>query len=325
MLLNFLWILVFLTSSPSVVQAEALHESKWIGIEIENTHTSDELNLNHFGINYRNHRRNLFFPFANEEEKSKDVGVVMDYFEGQLNTLKFNSLRLLGLLALKSSRIFLIETYLGGQNFKSEQVETSMAVPGVSIYFQIPQKLLLQSHLDRFYLAQNGFLSGPISNGTSAWRWKPSASYLLNERYRFLIRPELDFISDGNRRFYSDIALMYGISTWPRWIWIGLGAEYLSNSNPGNYWSPSMFKSYGLRFELNSELSNGLNGTIGFNFNQIQENANPWGSGHYLNLGLAYGDRNSSNLNFNYIHIQSVQSNNEWKSNTFAINWNSFF
>ncbi|MBN8537794.1 MAG: hypothetical protein J0M15_12135 [Deltaproteobacteria bacterium] len=320
-----LCLIVFLTSSPSEAQVESVPESKWLGLEIENTRTSDELNLNHFSFNYRKHRRNLFFPFANEKEKSEDVGVAMDYFEGQLSTLKFNSLRILGLLARKSSRNFLIETYLGGQYFKSEQTESSMATPGVSIYYQVPQKLLLQSHLDRFYLAQDGFLNGPLSDGTNAWRWNPSATYFLNERFRFLIRPELDFISDGNKRFYSDFALMYGISSWPRWIWVGLGAEYLSNSITGNYWSPSLFKSYGLRFELNSEISKGFSGIIGLNYNQIQEKENPWGSGHYLNLGLAYGDRNSSNLNFSYFHIQSVQSNNEWKSNTFALNWNYFF
>ena len=325
LLFIFLWLIVFITSSPSEAQVESVPESKWLGLEIENTRTSDELNLNHFSFNYRKHRRNLFFPFSNEKEKSEDVGVAMDYFEGQLSTLKFNSLRILGLLARKSSRNFLIETYLGGQYFKSEQLESSMATPGVSIYYQVPQKLLLQSHLDRFYLAQDGFLTGPLSDGTNAWRWKPSATYFLNERFRFLIRPELDFISDGNKRFYSDFALMYGISSWPRWIWVGLGAEYLSNSITGNYWSPSLFKSYGLRFELNSEISKGFSGIIGLNYNQIQEQENLWGSGHYLNLGLAYGDRNSSNINFSYIHIQSVQSNNEWKSNSFALNWNYFF
>lgn len=124
------------------------------------------------------------------------------------------------------------------------------------------------------------------------------------------------FISDGNRRTDSDLALMYGISPgWP-WIWLGLGSELMTNSSFDNtgYWSPRQLVNLGPRLDLAIPLSERYTFSLGLNVNLYNDVDSGDGTGYYLLSKMSYGKPDSLKIDAGVESINSEQNSNRWTS-----------
>lgn len=122
-------------------------------------------------------------------------------------------------------------------------------------------------------------------------------------------------LSDENVRSDSDASLLYGVSTsWP-WIWLGGGAEYLTNTQAnGPYWSPRQFYSYGLRSEVALPIAGQWSFAAGLNLNKFRDVDFDEGQGYYLNSKVIYGEWGKLRYELGVEAIQSEQNGNIWQS-----------
>lgn len=124
------------------------------------------------------------------------------------------------------------------------------------------------------------------------------------------------FVIDANRRTDSDVGLMYGISpSWP-WIWVGVGAEYMTNSiaNTTGYWSPRQFVNVGPRFDLSFPIVGNYSFAMALNLNKYNDVDFGDGTGFYSVAKLIYGDANSMRVEGGLETISSEQNSSNWTS-----------
>lgn len=318
--LTYRTVICFLLSQ-SIYAGELRH----LQINADSTVTSDDFSIKTLDVIVRNHRRELIFPFENASNSALDWGLYGTANIGKLGSTKFSGRGLSGVLGRKYNSEFYLEASLGFQALDSDATSKSLFAPSVKAEWAKPKSFSLQWSASRIFMYQRAYLPGPITEGTSAWSFKPYTTAYFNDRLKFLLRPEISWPDDGNKRFYIDVSLMYGVSLWPTWLWVGVGSEKLSNSKPSSYWSPSKFYSYGLRLEVNGRLVDKLSGSLGLNLNKLKEEDLSEGDGHYFNAGLVYGERNDQNLKLEFTNIKSVQSNSEWESNSLKLIWNYFW
>lgn len=311
-----------LSMSPIVLAAEKSQFS----VKASSFHTTDEFSLQSYGLIYRNNRRDLLFPYESSENKAVDFGFYAKLIDGNLEALPFSSYGFGFLIGKKFTKAFHIESRLGGNEFSNNLgVRVTQLTPKLSVRWIPLENLYFDFSSQRIFMFERGYSPGPVHDALLMWSFSPRTTYYPHENFRISLNPEWSWPSDGNMKTSVEGSLMYGVSVWPTWFWVGVGAEKISNKKKSNYWSPSRFHSYGLRFELNQMIVGSWSGVAGLNLSKIKEENSNSGNGHYMNIGIKYGERNSQNFQINYINIRSVQSSTKWESNGMRLLWNYFF
>lgn len=144
---------------------------------------------------------------------------------------------------------------------------------------------------------------------------------LFSERWQIRALNKSYFISDSNNRTDSDVGLMYGISpSWP-WIWVGFGAEYLTNSiaNTTGYWSPRKFLNLGPRLDVAFPLFDKYSFSAGLNLNKYNDFDFGDGTGFYSLAKIVHGGKDSLKVEAGIESISSEQNSNRWTSSMFFV------
>lgn len=145
-------------------------------------------------------------------------------------------------------------------------------------------------------------------------------SYLWSEKWRSTYYLQNYFFNDDNTRLNHDVALFYGLAPGDPWIWVGIGAGRLSNTNTTNgYWVPLEFYTIGPRLDLAFSFREKFRFTTGLNLNYFNDVKSGTGTGYYLNSKLLYKINSSIDLYTGVESIQSKQLGNVWRSNGITV------
>lgn len=145
-------------------------------------------------------------------------------------------------------------------------------------------------------------------------------SYRWSEKWRSTFYFQHYFFNDKNTRLNHDVGLFYGIAPGDPWIWVGVGAGRLSNSNINlPYWVPLEFYTIGPRLDISFSFFEKWRFSSGLNLNYFNDVKTGEGTGYYMNSKLLYKISPTFDLYSGVESIQSKQFGNTWKSNGVSV------
>ena len=288
--------------------------------------TSDDFFRTSLNFSYRNHRRDHLYPFRAEDKEGTDWGLGIKYTRGQTRTENFSGQRFHILAGHKYSEKYRVDARVG-VHMLQPSVSEARTIGHGGIYFGFfPWTSFGGSlRLVRDLAYHEMVLPGGVLEGLSATALELRGLGLLGERWRLPFLISSKSFSDANQRSEFDMGLMYGISPGVPWIWLGLGVNHLRNSKTVlTYWTPSVFSSGGPRLDLSVPLGAAWSCGAAVNLNRFyDQDSQSWGSGHYADFSLRYGDRNQTNISLDYISINALRSSGIWVSSGMSLNFST--
>lgn len=287
--------------------------------------TSDKLTLRQFEAGFQSSRREMVYPYPNEEKESWDYGFLVRHSNGSALTSRFEENKFQAMLARKFSPHFLLRAKSWLSSLKNKSNQDSLdslfySLQGEVSFPQVYSSLEFEydnSIEDLFYpKAIDNFLKKRSLNSTTLWMIK---------KFRFTLRDQYIFFSDGNRRNYTDLDLKYNFSFDKYWLLLGVGGEYYWTKNDRvGYWTPRNFLSFGLRAEATIPIGKSWMTFIGGNLSRFISETGAYGTGYYTNCGLQFGKRESSNLRIGYERVESAQNRSTWFMDRIYFSYNYF-
>ena len=289
------------------------------------THTSDQISQTEFALDYQNHRRDLFWPHDLEAPKAQDFGFTAHLFNGQHLNARYQGERVAFGIGNKFSSDWLTHFFLGAHFFNNLSVQKKNTTPYLEgeLFSILSPTLEMHLKLNHDFIYQDFVQPSGVDSAITANSLFLNLTYKPISVLRSNLITSFKTYSDSNNKRDLDASLLYGIATSTPWIWVGLGAEFLSySSHQQGYWSPAPFYSYGPRFEGVFPIFDHFELATGLNLNHFSEDSTAIGNGYYGTFKLQYGTRNTFNLYLEYIRIIAEQNSRQWFSNSLAIGAN---
>ena len=290
--------------------------------------TSDQIFQTEVDLEVRNHRRDLFWAYPGEVEKTWDFGADAKLYEGSDPSAEYEGRKASAYAARKfSSRALLgIEAGINSLLNKKQSWTANTFYGSVDLQLQVATAMDLNLRVTHDYVYQDLIQPGAVVSPLAALSEYADGDYHISERWRLPFHLKDRSLSDGNEIRETDVAAMYGISTGVPWIWVGFGGDYLTFKNyQPLYWSPWQFYSFGPRAEVVVPIALGLTGSIGLNLNRLTESALSPSNGYYGSAKLEYGDREKFNIALAYTQIVSSRDNGEWRLEQLGLELNAPF
>jgi hypothetical protein len=313
------YLLLIITSASVLAQ-----EMSYVNSDLGTFATSDRISQRQVEVFYRNPRRDIFYPYANEAENGWDWGGRTFLVDGKNAQYDFTATGLQLLGGRKFSKNVSAEVLAGFHQIQNTSVGNSkLAFSGYAKSNFIFSDRYTSS-IEVGHSLKDGTLiqTGNTGDQLTAITIKPNIGMRWSEHWRSQIRYQYLFISDDNKKSLVDLSTMYGISTGIPWIWFGLGIERLNYSHrKSTYWTPSEFISFGPRLEATVPIKGKVSASGGINLNRLYDkDTDSWGNGYYFSWRLQYGDRNETNLSIYLIKIESYQNSSRWDSTNAGLN-----
>jgi hypothetical protein len=288
-------------------------------LSVQRTETSDALDFHWLRASYNSERHDPVWPFG--DEASRGWSVMAQRFELDRLSLDFVASEL-RFGAWQKWNSWNVSGSVGVHevNWQSAERKTSYGVTELgasrnweAVFFHVR---LASEFLYPRVLVYSG---DPVA--ARALVAEPRVVWRISERQKLQLKYQsADFDKSDNRRSQVDGEWLWGFSQSPHWVWVGVGAEELRNSEDvSNYWSPEVFKSYGLRVDTQWAISDSLGFFFAGSLNRIREESLDWGRGHYLRTGIRYGDREESLFRLFYEDNRSSQEGTTWQSQGFGL------
>ncbi len=306
-------ILFFLLIGP-----RAPAEQPLVSTSVEFDSTSDELKKTSFLAGYRNHRRDLLWPYAGETAQAVDWGVTAEHHKGEMaDSSKFSGTKIGVFVGHKYSHRAYFDAAVFAHQLESvrNSVDTARLTGQTTIVLN-PVDPLWISFLGRNdFVYQEMFLPAGITRGLTASTARIDFVYRLQEKWRALGKTSQKWFSDGNRREDHELALMYGIAPTTPWIWAGLGASYLGyqTSQPG-LWTPHDFFAYGPKIDVAVPMAGGFTAVTELNYNISREESQSDSHGYSAAIGVKSGDRNDLQVVALFRRIETDLRKEGWSS-----------
>jgi hypothetical protein len=271
-------------------------------------------------VDYRNHRRDFFWPWEEAETDGLDWGVNAKYLSGTVDAARFRGTRVLGVLGWRYSTRVYFEGGLGAHQLRTDDADhETLGIYTLNAHYTpwAPLSLLFEASKD--YVYPENVLPGGITQYLTARTEAMSTTWHATPRVRATLRARLRDFSDNNRQDQYTGALLYGISPDTPWVWIGIGGEHMGyDMQRPDYWSPRYYSSYGLRWESDFPLGARVTASLGLNLDRVHEDGVA-SNGQYYAFGL--DTRISANLvlRLNASRVNSIQSGSRWHENTYGL------
>ena len=323
------FILTFILASPLAQASEQTSvppESNLASSTLAYLFTTDLILQSELDLSYEEHRRDLFWPYDNEQDQAFDYGFKANLFNGQNIKEHYQGIKIAGEMGRKFSPCWYSHFNLGLHLLNNSNTNSMSSTPYVEgeVSGILSDPLNAHVKINQDYIYQDLIQPGGVDSSLRATSFYLDLKYKISSSFHANFASSLRAFSDTNSKMSLDTSLMYGISTGVPWIWLGVGYEYLSFSfRQTGYWSPTHFYSVGPRFEGEFPIINQLNFGVGLNVNHFGEESASPGNGYFGSLKLQYGNRNEFNLALNYIRILAQQNSNPWSSNEFMLAVNS--
>nr|BFD32526.1 hypothetical protein GTC16762_21440 [Pigmentibacter ruber] len=293
--------------------------------------SSDQMFMHSSSMAFRNNRRDLSFPYENEDEVAWDVGGSLLTTQGFNAIHNYNGQRGNFLLGRKFSSNFQIDITSGAHRAYDTNNNNDKTIYSGEIKLFLHSDelfdLILSANRDYAYIytiqpgGTNDRLTTNVLNFSFNYNFLPYLMTRMNENYFF--------ISDQNAKSVSTVSLLYGIATDEPWIWVGIGYDNTSYKyNTTNYWSPSAFMGFGFRSEANVPIYviDNVYLNLEFNYNRLwDKDTCTRGNGVAFASKLQFGKRDNHNIAFFYNRINSIEDGNLWFSNEMGMTFNLMF
>jgi hypothetical protein len=291
--------------------------------------TSDRLIRTTWGVQYRSHRRDLFWPYINSQSKQFDWGISTRTHSGKAEGIEFFGATATALLAYQFSDSDLLESTVGTHQLKNasnQSVNTSTVyeLKYSNIFAKKVESIL---SLNRDLIYHEMLLPAGVVESIFATTLKLSNQFHFSEKQRVRSQIKQRWFSNQKKSQLLELNYLYGFATSEPWIWGGIGCEYLNyDQSIVGMWSPKDFFSYGPRFEGSFQLLSNWALIMGININRLVDNqSHQQGWGYYSSLKMMYGQRESSQGGLSLTRIESQQAGNDWNSTIFGFEFNSAF
>lgn len=280
--------------------------------------TSDGLDMNSWLVSYRNHRREMFWPWQDSPDYSLDWGLSLRRDSGEIPQRSFTAARLAALLGKRFSPSLYAEAS-GGMHRLNTAWRDELAIYSGAVYWSPSAWLDLHIFTNRDYLYTDAQIPAGITEALAARTYAAAVTIKPARRWHLNGTGKVGALSDGNRSYHYIYSLMYGVSPdWP-WIWVGIGGETLhyDEARPG-YWTPRNFRAAGLRFDSSVPLSESLEFDAALNLDRLHEDGTT-GSGYYADVGFDWTMMKDIHLRLGAIRNHSLQQGSRWSERIYTV------
>ena len=259
-------------------------------------------NVEHVSVvmQYRNHRRDLFFPYAEETRHRWDLGFNARVDFGDTSLVNYF---VVGGHFLLSHRIpkkrMQFDGYFGFRNFSNKLNSERSFMPSarVNYYWVMSRRMKLHSELAYDFAVTEVYQLGVIERLVKKLHLRNQFSFRPKKRLRVPFTLEMAKYSDANTQHLVKASALYGfLPTWP-WLWWGVTGEWQAFSRQkADYFSPSSYLSYGIQMEAAFSIVKKLYGSADLEVNRHSEKPSQRSRvGFFLAFELQYGDREDLN------------------------------
>ncbi len=306
-----LLVLVFVTL-PALADHPLTH------VELGGVASSDDIHDRSLVVTWRNHRRDLFWPYPGEAATAWDFTFCGELHQGDNLQNHYQGQRLAIGLGRKFSTHWLLDAAVGSHRLAESFSGTDHYIPtgDVSFFYTPATELNATVRYGHDFVYQDLIQPGGVAGHLSAdSAWLDLVPRPL-DAWRIPIRSSYRHFSDANNRRDIDASIMYGLATGEVWLWAGVGAEYLSfTTTQTGYWSPSRFLAAGPRLEAVVPIYGSFRIGLGANGSRFQESQFAWGWGYYATGRLELGERDGWLGSLAYTRIRASQNGTQWFSN----------
>jgi len=302
----------------SAVRAEGMADLFSSGVLFDET--SDAFQRTEIFFDYRNHRREMFWPWEDADTRDLDWGIGVRHLQGSVDAADFQGAQVQAMLGKRFSRALYAEAWLGAHQLKvSQSDENTITTYATSVHLTPVDWFRLQIESSENFVYPESVLPGGISEQLTARTDSASLQWRPVRRVRAIAKGLWRELDDGNVEDRVTLAILYGLSPeWP-WIWAGIGGEKLQFDQPrSSYWSPQEYLAYGLRFESSFPITDWLTGNIAVNLDRLREDE-ARADGQYYALGLEIRLAAATYLRINATRINSLQESVRWFENTYIV------
>ncbi|CBW26413.1 putative exported protein [Halobacteriovorax marinus SJ] len=294
---------LFSLSAEELSQVQAEHSF---------SNTSDGLKLKEYDLEYRTHRRDLFWLYEDEASKAHDFFLRVKKVDGE-HLGEIDGTRFILGYGRKWNESHNSEISFGMHTLSYKN--NSSKTPYFNFLQQYRAKLYTLEYSmthDFYYLI--GGVPGPYEEKLKSL--KNSIRLVATPRDFLRVPVEIEYtkISGDNSRNRQSASILFGDS-YPIWIWLGYRIERLSFDRlDSGYWSPDKFLAHGPHLEWAQTFFSNYTFKLSYLYNFIKENDFASGNSYYLSSTFEYGNRNSLLLGFNVYRNKSMQESSEWWS-----------
>lgn len=322
-LLGLLGALIFAAHVNNIASADELYT-----MGLNNTRSSDDIQLGTLEFNYKNHRRSYFWPYEEVTDKKFDWGITAQSLSGEAESISFSANVVSFSLGWHYSPDDYVVGKLGYHDLLSDDTKVSknrtvsefVAHTGSEqtghIYYHYANDFVYQLSLQPAGIKQ--FLHA--SRHELGLKWKPVAKARLEETV------SLWNLSDDNVRKSSKFDAWWQLTQG--WVWLGLSYETEGyQNNVDGYWTPQKFQSFGLVFDSSVPLAKNEKVSASFSASlaKIKEDDFPQGNASSFSAGLDYKLMNAFALRCAYNYLNSQQQTSDWSEKSFRVSLNGIF
>src|SRR5688572_15443776 len=292
-----------------------LFQAGWLTDE-----TSDGFERREWRFSYRNHRRDMSWPWEESQATSIDWGVDLRRSSGAYGDGRFDAERVAGMVGKRFSPLLYAEMWLGNHDLDASGRDESITAYEVTLRLTPGDALDVRAQASRDYLYAEAFVPGGVTELLAGRSQRLGITWRPHPRVRAIGDLERRSLDDANTGQRYAVSLLYGISPeWP-WIWVGVGGEWLGYDEQRDaYWSPEDFRSIGVRVQAAFPLSARMQAEASLNFDQLEENELGTGDGQYLAAGLTYSLTETLRLRANAHRVNSLQAGDRWSETTYLL------
>ena len=281
--------------------------------------TTDDFDARTYSLSYRNHRRELFWPWQEATTHTLDWGLDVDRSEGEVTPTEFESIHVQGSLGAYLTPGTYVLAQVGHHKLQTDLGDRTITSRHLTAIFGVGHDFGVQLETGRDFIYPDGAVPGGITEQLTAlehsasFRWRPHQRLRIlgQGRYR-----DYDKENDENTSRQTDLNILYGISPeWP-WVWAGVGAQRLTyDRQVPSYWSPEEFTAYGLRFDSSFPLGERLSGSAAANLDKLDEDGST-GTGYFLQAGLQYRLYGDLYARLDVTESKSIQRTSTWSADS---------
>jgi hypothetical protein len=180
--------------------------------------------------------------------------------------------------------------------------------------------------MSRSFLAQEGAVTAGYNTPIWALSLSQLLTWRLHEKWKLSESFRKRWFEDHNEREDIDMGAMYALSTYPVWLWIGLGYNYSHFKSVSLlYWSPNEVSTVGLRFDASVPFADKWAAKCGGQVGQTKESKSDAAVSDYIKLALQRGERESKQFEIYWIDSRSTRADGDWSAQTVGLNYSSGF
>lgn len=283
------------------------------------------IKMNTFLLNYRSNRRNILWPYPGSRTKAYDFGLNLGHSRGYMDGDTFEGYMLQGVFGRQHSHSNYTEVSMGSHVLDKRNDEDSsevktLLVGGFDHIYGYDGNTFKFSYIHDF-MYRRLFLPAGVEYNLIEDRFRLEYSKQYLDNFQTTLGYTHTDISDGNKFNSTATTTSVIFDFYPFGAWTGIAIEY-GNSKflTHRYGSQKEYYTYGPQVGVNYTFYEGLTLVAGYETSKSTDSFNSKSIDTYKFLNVEIGDRNSTEILFSYVRMDSETLEENWFDNQIIIN-----